>query len=359
MFERFTDQARHVVVLAQEEARLLAHDYIGTEHILLGLLRGDEGVAAMALQSMDVSLGPARAEVEALVGHGGTAPSGHIPFTPRAKKVLEMSLREALQLGHDHIGTEHILLGLVREGQGVAAEVLVKLGADPASVRQVVTSLLEGSPLPATVHPLAEMVRTPRLPWTVQSTSGRCSFCLRSEERVSRMVRGPAGLICDECLVRASALVAEAGDDSPHRLRLRRAALPTADLEDTVVLVERAFETVFGSGASVDRRLALIEDSADLSPVVERMVALARASGELDVWVDVVRLLSADEAEVHWSPLLAGGGRISMHGFAVLDGGLWKVSRTSYHQVASIAGVPFPTGAGTGGDDPAAEGPPA
>ncbi len=130
MFERFTDRARRVVVLAQEEARLLNHNYIGTEHILLGLIHEGEGVAAKALESLGISLEAVRAQVEEIIGHGGPAPSGHIPFTPRAKKVLELSLREALQLGHNYIGTEHILLGLIREGEGVAAQVLVKLGAD-------------------------------------------------------------------------------------------------------------------------------------------------------------------------------------------------------------------------------------
>src|SRR5690348_8507155 len=144
LFERFTDRARRVVVLAQEEARLLNHNYIGTEHILLGLIHEGEGVAAKALESLGISLEAVRAQVEEIIGHGGQAPSGHIPFTPRAKKVLELSLREALQLGHNYICTEHILLGLIREGEGVAAQVLVKLGADLSRVRQQVIQLLSG-----------------------------------------------------------------------------------------------------------------------------------------------------------------------------------------------------------------------
>ena len=144
MFERFTDRARRVVVLAQEEARLLNHSYIGTEHILLGLIHEGEGVAAKALETLSISLEAVRAQVEEIIGQGGSSPSGHIPFTPRAKKVLELSLREALQLGHNYIGTEHILLGLIREGEGVAAQVLVKLGADLGRVRQQVIQLLSG-----------------------------------------------------------------------------------------------------------------------------------------------------------------------------------------------------------------------
>ncbi|HEY4606265.1 MAG TPA: Clp protease N-terminal domain-containing protein, partial [Acidimicrobiia bacterium] len=144
MFERFTDRARRVVVLAQEEARLLNHNYIGTEHILLGLLNEGEGIAAQALESLDIDLASVREEVVKIIGQGQQSPSGHIPFTPRAKKVLELSLREALQLGHNYIGTEHILLGLIREGEGVAAQVLQQLGAELQKVRQTVIQLLSG-----------------------------------------------------------------------------------------------------------------------------------------------------------------------------------------------------------------------
>jgi ATP-dependent Clp protease ATP-binding subunit ClpA len=158
MFERFTDRARRAVELAQEEARRLNHNYIGTEHILLGLIREGEGVAAKALESLGISLEAVRQQVKEIIGRGQQAPSGHIPFTPRAKKVLELSLREANGLGHNYIGTEHILLGLIREGSGVAAQVLVKLGADLNRARQQVVQLLrgragedlisEGSPVP-------------------------------------------------------------------------------------------------------------------------------------------------------------------------------------------------------------------
>ncbi len=144
MFERFTDRARRVVVLAQEEAKMLNHNYIGTEHILLGLIHEGEGVAAKSLESLDISLDAVREQVQDIIGQGQQQPTGHIPFTPRAKKVLELSLREALQLGHNYIGTEHILLGLIREGEGVAAQVLVKLGADLNRVRQTVIQLLSG-----------------------------------------------------------------------------------------------------------------------------------------------------------------------------------------------------------------------
>ncbi len=145
MFERFTDRARRVVVRAQEEARLLNHNYIGTEHILLGLIHEGEGVAARGLESLGIDLDSGRAKVIEIIGPGSQAPSGHIPFTPRAGIVLKLSLREALQLGHNYIGTEHILLGLIREGEGVGAQVLQRLGAEPHQVHQTVIQLLSGS----------------------------------------------------------------------------------------------------------------------------------------------------------------------------------------------------------------------
>src|SRR5450759_5128329 len=144
MFERFTEKARRVVIYAQEEARMLNQNYIGTEHLLLGLIREQDGIAAKALESLNISLEDVHQQVEELIGKGTYVPTGHIPFTPRAKKVLELSLREALQLGHNYIGTEHILLGLIREGEGVAAQVLLNLGADLDKVRSAVIQLLSG-----------------------------------------------------------------------------------------------------------------------------------------------------------------------------------------------------------------------
>jgi ATP-dependent Clp protease ATP-binding subunit ClpC len=173
LFERFTDRARRVVVLAQEEARMLDHTYIGTEHILLGLIHEDEGVAAKALESLNISLEAVRQQVEDIIGRGQAAPTGRLPFTPRAKKVLELSLREALQLGHNYIGTEHILLGLIREGEGVGAQVLQKLGANLNRVRQTVIQILSG------YVPGAEEM--PPEAWTPPS-GPRCTSCSLSLE---------------------------------------------------------------------------------------------------------------------------------------------------------------------------------
>jgi ATP-dependent Clp protease ATP-binding subunit ClpC len=168
VFERFTDRARRVVVLAQEEARMLNHNYIGTEHILLALSHEAEGVAAKALESLDISLEAARQQVAEIIGRGPEPLPGHIPFTPRAKKVLELAFREAIQLGHNYIGTEHILLGLIREGEGVGAEVLQRLGADLNRVRQTVIQILSG------YVPSAEEM--PIEAWTPPS-GPRCSSC--------------------------------------------------------------------------------------------------------------------------------------------------------------------------------------
>jgi len=144
VFERFTERARQVVVLAQDEARALKHNYIGTEHILLGLLREDEGIAARVLESFDVTVEEVRAQIARIVGQGDEVETGMIPFTPRAKKVLDLSLREALSLGHKYIGTEHILLGIVRENEGVASQILLDFGADAHTIRNELVRMLSG-----------------------------------------------------------------------------------------------------------------------------------------------------------------------------------------------------------------------
>jgi ATP-dependent Clp protease ATP-binding subunit ClpC len=206
VFERFTDRARRVVVLAQEEARRLNHNYIGTEHLLLGLVHEGEGVAAKALEALDISLEAVRTQVEEIIGRGGQAPAGHIPFTPRAKKVLENGLREALQLGHNYIGTEHILLGLIREGEGVAAQVLVKLGADLSRVRQQVIQLLSY----AGADPAEEHAAAPVLTAIVPAA---CSFCTTPSPQCGTLFVGASGaLICEHCV----AIAATASEEDPY-----------------------------------------------------------------------------------------------------------------------------------------------
>ena len=185
MFERFTDRARRVVVLAQEEARLLNHNYIGTEHILLGLIRETEGIAGRALRSLGMRLESVRSQVVETIGEGHRSPSGHIPFTPRARKVLELSLREALQLGHDYIGTEHILLGLIREGDGVAAQVLEELGADLPGIRHAVVRLLAGGAGEDPPEPGPVRVRGPADSITLKGLRIPARHGVTDEERAS------------------------------------------------------------------------------------------------------------------------------------------------------------------------------
>ena len=166
MFERFTERARQVVVLAQEEARTLKHNYIGTEHILLGLLREEEGLAARVLESLDITVERVRAQVVRIVGSGEEVTSGQIPFTPRAKKVLELALREALTLGHNHVGTEHLLLGMVRENEGVGVRILAELGADAERIRDEVIRSLSGTIRPrGTIQVRSKRVRRPLRQW--------------------------------------------------------------------------------------------------------------------------------------------------------------------------------------------------
>jgi ATP-dependent Clp protease ATP-binding subunit ClpA len=193
LFERFTERARRVVVLAQEEARTLNHHHIGTEHILLGVIHEGEGVAAKALEALEIPLETARREVERMIGVGHAASGSHIPFTPRAKKVLELSLREALQLGHNYIGTEHILLGLIREGEGVAAQVLQKLGADQDRVRVQILALLGGFDVPEGVAEAAREAREEEegdeLTGRVRTKAPQCPTCKASLPAHARWTR--------------------------------------------------------------------------------------------------------------------------------------------------------------------------
>ncbi len=200
MFERFTDRARRVLVLAQEEARLLNHSFIGTEHLLLGLIHEGEGIAAHALEQLDISLEAARERVEEIIGLAVTPPIGSPPFTPRAMKVMELSLREALQLGHNYIGTEHLLLGIVREGEGVAAQVLISLGVDLARVRQQVIQLLSGHPGEESVGglttPSGSVGRTVHRSQVVE-----CSFCGRRPPESGQIISGRGrSYICEHCV---------------------------------------------------------------------------------------------------------------------------------------------------------------
>jgi ATP-dependent Clp protease ATP-binding subunit ClpC len=205
MFERFTDHARRVLVLAQEEARHLNHSFIGTQHILLGLLHDGDGIAAQALTQIDVSLEAVRESVSNKIQPSSSPPTGSPTFTPRVNKVLELSLQEAVELGHNNIGTEHILLGLVREGECVAAQVLVTLGADLHRVRQTVTQLLGGGEQESETSRVAEQISSgswiARAPADSSRTSfAKCSFCGRQPPETGRLIAGENAYICRHCL---------------------------------------------------------------------------------------------------------------------------------------------------------------
>jgi ATP-dependent Clp protease ATP-binding subunit ClpC len=272
MFERFTDRARRVVVLAQEEARMLNHDYVGTEHVLLGLIREGEGVAAKALQALGISLQAVRQQVEEIIGRGQQARSGPIPFTPRAKKVLELSLREALQLGHDYIGTEHILLGLIGEGEGVAAQVLVNLGADLDRVRQQVIGLLHGhqgqEPVAAGARPAGRAGRAERtlLSQLLDRVAAAESRLSAIEQRVGT---GPDLRQLDEQIGRAR--------------RDREAAVSAQDYENAAAVRDRERQLA-AEKASLQEQWAaahmdlpaLAEEVHRLSGEIERLGGLPR-----------------------------------------------------------------------------------
>ncbi len=264
MLERFTDRARKVVVLAQEEARRLDHNYIGTEHILLGLIREGNGVAARTLESLEISLDAVRQQVEEIIGQGQQAPSGHIPFTPRAKKVLELSLRESQQLGHTYIGTEHILLGLIREGDGVAAQVLVKLGADLNRVRQQVIQLLAGRAA-AGPGPGPDV----RLELIEQQ--------LTAIERQLTAIERRVGIRPDTSDLDEQIEVARTE---------KQAAIDAQDFEQAVLLRHRETQLLAAKAGRQEQRAAahpalpdLVEQSRQLTAEVERLRALLRQHG--------------------------------------------------------------------------------
>jgi ATP-dependent Clp protease ATP-binding subunit ClpA len=253
MFERFTDRARRVVVLAQEEARMLDHNYIGTEHILLGLVHEGDGLAARALTELDVSLDAVRDRVEAHIGRGKQPPAGHIPFTPRAKKVLELSLKESLQLGHNHIGTEHILLGLMREGDGVAGRVLEELGLSTNAVRQAVIRQIHGRGPESVATGLGQATTIEFRLKRIESRLGIApSEALRSlDEQITRVRADKEAAIDAQDFERAAGLRFE------EQLLLRERAAASETLEEDVTSV---LDELAGTRAEIARLTALLRE---------------------------------------------------------------------------------------------------
>jgi hypothetical protein len=359
MFERFTDRARRVIVLAQEEARLLNHNYIGTEHILLGLLHEGEGIAARALEALGVSTERARQEVEAIIGHGDRVPSGHVPFTPRAKKVLEFGMREAIQLGHNHIGTEHILLGLVREGEGVAATVLVKLGADLQRVREAVIQLVTSAPGGAAAAlevgareqaAIAHQRSQQRL--ALGGPRQGCIFCGRDLYEVERAVTSETGaLLCKDCAWLALQTMERATTSSAPVQ-----ALPMPPRVFGVVPDEHAVDEIRAlfdawTAGTTSTMLEQVARPVGLEPVVTELAARYEARfPHVEYRVHRIRFVGPDAAAVRFTLLGVPAG--SIDGRVVRVGNTWKIGRDTFCTLARLGGVPCPDD--EAGDDDAA-----
>ena len=347
MFERFTDRARRVLVLAQEEARLLNHGFIGTEHILLGLIHEGDGLAAKALEQLGVSLEDVRAQVTEVIGLSGSVPMGSPPFTPRAKKVLELSLREALQLGHNYIGTEHILLGLVREGEGVAAQVLVSLGADLARVRQQVVQMLSGYQGKESIGQL-EGTRLPRR----SSSLVACAFCERQPPESGRLVSGRGGAyICEHCISEWSDRLSEEGandETSVATVPLMISGHAPADEEGARMEIALAFGHALV--LSDDRRtVPSVEGGELLGPCLkeaqERHAGLRRQDGTMIV--EDIEFVDETHASVLFVVTLEGIPSEARRGQAVIDDSTWKVARVTFCALMKLAGVECPPIPGT------------
>ncbi len=357
MFERFTDRARRALVYAQEESRLLNHSFIGTEHILLGLIREGDGVAARALMQMEITLEAVREGVKETIGLSAVVPTGSPPFTPRAKKVLELSLREALQLGHNYIGTEHMLLGLAREGEGVAAQVLVSLGADLARVHQQVIELLDDDrgeePLGADLG-LAPYERRnavfSRGSWRSSATRvagapavGRetCSFCGRDLWEVGRFVSARAVVICEDCVGTATEAL-ERGERAPEgEVVFPPRLFGTAPDDKAVDGVVSAIRTTFGVHPDELGASRPVEDAEELEPYFAEAGRRFRVR-PAGTRVERVRFLDDDVAEVEFVITLSGGGTFPFGGRVIRRGDRWLMSRQTVISVLQRAGVAVP-----------------
>jgi hypothetical protein len=336
VFERFTDRARRVLVLAQEEARLLSHNFIGTEHILLGLVHEDEGVAHQALEQFGISLEDVRTQVREIVGVSSTVPTGSPPFTPRAKKVLELALREALQLGHNYIGTEHILLGLVREGDGVAAQVLVSLGADLDGVRQQVLGMVTPHPGPPTPRPVSGIHRRAVV---------ECSFCGRRPPESGQLMSGRGGVyICERCLIEFQGRLGDVSDGpavttEPVIITGRLPVDPEAASAEIAVAFSRALVL------SEDRKTVPSVEGGDhlgatLKEAQERHAGLRHKDGTITI--DHVEFVDEAHAAVTFAIALEGLSPALLHGAAVVGDSGWKVARSTFCELMALTGVECP-----------------
>jgi hypothetical protein len=355
VFERFTDRARRVLVLAQEEARLLNHGFIGTEHILLGLLGERDGVAARALATLEISPEGVLAMVTEIVGSAATEPMGSPPFTPRAKRVLELALREALQLGHNYIGTEHMLLGVVREGEGVAAQVLVHFVDDLGRVRHAVMQLLVGRAGPEGTAPVGQggartRGSTARLSGVTRARIVRCSFCGRRPPDAGQLVSGADAFICEHC-IRHWAVALPAGGDSSepieahHVLSSSEVLGPPPDDEGAARVEITAAYAACGTASEDGRSVPSVERGDDLGPTLQRAQGRGPAQMATRAAIEVTDIAFVDRAHAAvWFTITIDGNPAlsSRRGEAVAVDGAWKMARATFCELMRLAGIECP-----------------
>ena len=349
MFERFTESARRVLVLAQEEARLLDHSFIGTEHILLGLIHNDNGTASLVLAELGVSLQAVRERVKETIGLAGSPPTGSPPLTPRSKKVMELSFRESLQLGHTYIGTEHLLLGLVREGEGVGCQVLVMLGIDLAEVRQRVVQQLAGfqghDPQDDSTLQMAPPVGG-RPPASVVM----CSFCGLSPPASGQMVSGTNAFICENCIrqwsVRLGArpTIDPLTGNSPTPWDTVTPGEQPADPDSARAEITAVFVN-YGE-VSEDGQAAIgIEGGGDLGWALKAVRANRQQFLEAEIvfTVDEIVFVDPEHAAVWYSISVNGSQVLGRHrGDAVVVEGEWNMSRETFRDLLAQGGITLP-----------------
>jgi hypothetical protein len=351
VFERFTDSARQVLVLAQEEARLLGHSFIGTEHILLALIHADSGTPSQVLTELGASLPAVRERVKETIGLAGGPTPGSPPFTPRSKKVLELSLREALQLGHTNIGTEHILLGLVREGEGVGAQVLVILGIDLAEVRQRVVQQLAGGQTHETPDNLTLQVSAP----VGGSTSAKvvvCSFCGLSPPESGQLVSGNNAFICENCVHRWSMRLGPRSTSVRHTWvsRVSSDSPPTGIEPEGADEARAEIRVAFAASTTTSddgQALPYVDKGDNLGPSLAAASERGRSvvpEGQIAVTsADEIHFFDAQRALVWFS--ISAGDRTLLgrhRGEAVLVDGEWKMARATFCEIMAMAGVECP-----------------
>jgi ATP-dependent Clp protease ATP-binding subunit ClpC len=379
VFERFTPEARDVVVQAQTEARLLDHNYIGTEHVLLGLLAEPSGTAYEQLVAHDVSLDAARGAVEQIIGRGSTSPPGHIPFTPRAKKALELALREALRFGQRHIGTEHILLGVLRIEEGVAVQALERLGVDVVALRSAVEAQLPAPAAPEGMRGVRTSGAIGRAGRIARSMIGRlgevtpgrerpspeeiatlaaggagavmgpttavCSFCGQDLWDAEHYVSGGAATICDRCVTAATAALEGATGSGTREVSLPPRVygdLPP-DGERAVGEIVAAFGTWHDGSLPAEDRAAAIERGETIVDVMREMEE--RWGGrvaETAVSLQRLRFAGNDRADIRYAVRIGGGAGPVLEGAAIRTADGWKISRDTFCALARLGGVRCP-----------------